>query len=390
MNTEQLKTELSGLMGFWQQHMLHPESGRIYPGIPIDQQPLAKADMGSMYLSRVLYGAVRAGQIMGTEAYQPLAETALSMLQEFKNPAGGYFWSRKYNMEWVHDPDNVNMGQAFALYGLISYAQARPNKDLDRAIDLQIDFVRSVLADPVRGSGYVDGFDLDWKPLKKQSRAFGTHLHLLEAFVKYYRYRKDLDIVAEIEQLIRLILDRFIDPNGWHCIHRFTLEWERLPDEVWAGHDAECSWILCESAKAIGNEALVQEPEMMALRMMEEVIRCAGDREHGGYFNVLSGCQPKATNKGWWPQAEVVLGLLNGHRITGQEKYLELAAEQVSYIQKYFIDPKGEWFTEVDRAGRADEKVPKVFFWKSLYHTVRYYADLIGYLKAAGQGRQKS
>lgn len=389
MDIEQLKTELSNLMGFWQRHMLHSENHRIYPGITVDNRPMATADMGSMYLSRVLYGAVQAGQTLETDAYWPLAEIALSMLKEFKNPAGGYYWSRKYNMEWVHDPDNVNMGQAFVLYGLISYAQARPSPDLDEAIDLQLHFVRSVLSDAEGASGYLDGFDMNWKPLKQQTRAFGTHLHLLEAFVKHYQYKKADEMVAEIERLLRLILDKFLDGNGWHCIHRFTLDWEPLPDETWAGHDAECSWILCEAAKAIGNEALVQETENMALQMMEEVMRCARDREMGGYFNAISGCMPKDYNKGWWPQAEVVLGLLNCHRITLQQRYLDLAGEQVRYIKRYFVEPSGEWYSQVDRSGRADAEAPKVFFWKSLYHTARYYAKIIDYLDAAGQGGKR-
>ena len=364
---------------------MHPENQRIFPGITADNQPMYAADMGSMYLSRVIYGAVQAGQTLGTDAYIPLAETARAMLEEFKNPSGGYYWSRKYNMEWVHDADNVNMGQAFVLYGLTSYAQDRPSTVLDEAIHLQMDFVRSVLADTKANLGYLDGFDLEWKPLKQQSRVFGTHLHLLEAFVKYYLYSKDQEIVPEIERLIRLILDHFIDENGWHCIHRFNLEWERLPDEVWAGHDAECSWILCEAAKAIGNRALVQETAELALRMMDEVLRCAQDREQGGFFNAISDCLPKGENKSWWPQAEIVLGLLNCYQISGQRKYLDLAGEQVSYIQKVFVEAGGEWFAEVDRSGKTEADAPKVFFWKSLYHSVRYYAKLIEFLEAEGQ-----
>ena len=46
-------------------------------------------------------------------------------------------------------------------------------------------------------------------------------------------------------------------------------------------------------------------------------------------------------------------------------------------IQDKFLCPEGEWYTELTNEGTPVKGVPKVFFWKSLYHTVRYYDYLI-------------
>ena len=53
-----------------------------------------------------------------------------------------------------------------------------------------------------------------------------------------------------------------------------------------------------------------------------------------------------------------------------------------AYIQDKFLCPEGEWYTEVTNEGTPVKGVPKVFFWKSMYHTVRYYDYLVTKVKA--------
>ena len=69
--------------------------------------------------------------------------------------------------------------------------------------------------------------------------------------------------------------------------------------------------------------------------------------------------------------------LLNVFTITGNQQYQQLAYNQINYIQENFITESGEWLGAVDETGEVVASTPKIFFWKSMYHTVRYYDYLL-------------
>jgi len=376
-----IKQELIDYLDFWMDQMIFGSPEKVFPEISIDNVPNKSGLMGSMYLSRILYGASKACETLKTKKYKELADVAFNGLADFKNPRGGYYWARKYNMEWVHDPENINMAQAFVLYGLVEYARINPSPSLDQLIDDQVKFILSVLSDDSK-MGFLDGFDEQWQKGTNMTRSFGTHFHILEALVKYEAYKNDKSIKSTIADLIRIIIDKFIDQKNYNCIHRFGESWQVIPNEIWAGHNAECSWVLCEAAEAIKDQALIEETQNLAILMMDGVITFALDRNKGGYFNVLDKDPSSDKTKGWWQQAEVTLGLFNTFAITGQIRYKKLAVEQIAFIQDKFLCPEGEWYTEVTNEGTPAKGVPKVFFWKSVYHTVRYYDYLIKKLEA--------
>ena len=372
----QIRKEFENYLQYWVQHMFRKDQGGIFPEMSIENIPNESADMGSMYLARIIYGASLGCQRLKTDQYRPLADMAYEMLAEFKNPLGGYFWGRKYNMEWLDDADNVNMAQAFALYGLAEYVRLNDTSEVNQLIDDQIDFIGSTLKDN-SNSYYLDGFNEQWARGKDMTRSFATHFHTMEALVKVYENRKEEKIKNSIQILLRIILDRFIDKEHYFCIHRFREDWQMLPNENWAGHNAECSWVICHAARIINDQKLIEKTEEVAVLMMNEVVRLARDKTNGGYANLISENGVQEEDKSWWPQAEAVLGLLNVYKITGEENYQKLAKEQISYIQKYFVNDQGEWNTGVNQKGEPVKGTPMIFFWKSMYHTVRYYDFLL-------------
>lgn len=371
-NQDQLKTEFKSYMAFWSQHMLSQNQKMIFPEMSQEGVPNKLADMGSMYLSRIIYGASRAFQTLNDNSYKVLADTAFDLLSDFKNPSGGYFWARKYNMEWNHDAENVNMAQAFVLYGLAEYSKINSSAAVSESLGAQLSFIQANIKD-VSSQFYLDGFDDKWARGVMMTRSFGTHFHIMEALVLLYEQKETDSLRDSIRELINIIIDRFIDKDSYSCLHRFTEDWELLPNEEWAGHNAECSWVICEAAKAIHDAGLIKKTQDLAVKMMDLVVENARDKTNGGYFNAIDGNMPLEDVKSWWPQAEVVLGLLNVFKITGNEKYKKLANEQSLFISQTFINKKGEWFTEVNHSGAPVKGTPVVFFWKSLYHTVRYY-----------------
>ena len=368
--------EFRSYMDYWLNDMFKPDQQGLYPEMSNDNVPNEKGILGSMYLSRILFGACQADRYFATDRYRSLADTALDKLLEFKNPAGGYYWARTYNMEWVHDADNVNMAQAFVLYGLASYVQLYASEKAAYLYSEQLDFILQDLKDGTSAS-FLDGFDENWMPREVMTRSFGTHFHIMEALVMGYRYRPDERVRKAIEELLFLITDRFIDKKKPICLHRFSSDWKVLPNENWAGHNAECSWVMVHAAREIDHIELVEKTEYLSVRMMENVINEASDPANGGYFNLVPEDGNFENSKSWWPQAEIVLGLLNAFRITGNAKYQQLAKVQIEFISKYFVESSGEWYSEIDHQGRPLSGSPKIFFWKSLYHTVRYYNFLL-------------
>lgn len=370
-----LDQELKNNLAFWLKYSINKNTNSFYGAVSIENIPNSKELIGSMFTSRILYGASTAYSLLKNEEYKTLAKISFTQLNQLKNPKGGYYWAVNTSNTFVHDAENTNMAQAFALYGLVAYAQINPSKSIDILIENQFNFIQSTLKDNTNG-GYIDGFDENWELGENPTKALGTHLHLLEAFVKLYQYKKNESLLPIIEELISNISIHFITKNNYNCLHRLTLNWVALENEIWAGHNAECSWILCYASITTKNEKLIASCNKLAIKMMEQVINLALDKEKGGVFNVLANNLPVENIKIWWPQAETVLALLNCYNITKNNKYKKDADKLTKYISTYFIAENGEWYTEILNTGEPVNTTPIIHFWKSMYHTVRYY-DMI-------------
>jgi len=120
-------------------------------------------------------------------------------------------------MEWIHDPENVNMAQAFILYGFADYALMDDSSEGGQLMDKQLAFFESTLKDDL-GSFYLDGFDEQWARTKNMTRSFATHFHFMEALVKVYELKKDVEIKNSIQNLLEVILDRFIEKEHYSCL----------------------------------------------------------------------------------------------------------------------------------------------------------------------------
>lgn len=371
---ERLIKELKCNLSFWLNYAVDKRTNQIFPEVSTEGKPNIDASLGVMYLSRILYGASTAFEICKNETYAELADQAYAQLKEFSNPKGGYYWAKTNSNVFIHDAENTNMAQAFVLYGLVAYAKLYPCETLDDDIERQVDFINNALYDSKNG-GYIDGFDENWFLGDSPTKALGTHLHLLEAFVKLYEYKRSPEVVKRIEDLITIIIQKFITKDTYDCLHRLTPDWKHLPNEIWAGHNAECSWILCHSSKVIQNEKLLKQCEELSLKMMEGVLEKAFD-ENGGVFNVLQDNEPTENVKIWWVQAETVLGLLNSYRITNKTSCKNQAIDLINYISNNFITETGEWYTEIYNNGEPNKSIPLIHFWKSMYHTVRYYSEV--------------
>jgi cellobiose epimerase len=374
---ERLERELRRILGFWTQYLVSKDGSTLYPECSIDGIPNKTADMGSLYLSRVIYGASASCRFLNTSEYKPMADLAFKILYEsFRNPAGGFYWARNSKNEILHDSDNSNMAQAFVLYGLAEYTLLTKNPIVEAEMKKLQQFIVKTTRDCVHG-GYLDGFNADWKQEKNFTKALGTHLHLMEALVKQYSYTKENSLKILIKELIETICDKFIDMQTFECYHRCAPDWTRQPNFNWAGHNAEVGWLLCSAANAIEDKALFTYTCQISEKITRKVIEQAFDKNYGGIFNEISNGLPVEKNKTWWPQAEMALACMNAHKCSRDKLFLSYGLRMLEYIENTFSDStNGEWFAEVSREGMPIETEQKVHLWKSMYHNVRYCIEM--------------
>ena len=209
-----------------------------------------------------------------------------------------------------------------------------------------------------------------------------THLHLLEGFVNYYKATTDKNAEIAIEKLIDNINYRFLRCEAGEIIHNFDTNWNAQPNENWIGHNLETSWILCRAAKSINNAKLIESTRKIALNFCDRAIETAFDTSYGGMFNKFKEGNLLTDEKEWWAQAESVIALLNAYSLSGDKRYLSFSIRLLEYIDNTFSDPHhGEWYESVTREGIPLNSRPKLHFWKSMYHNVRYCIESVNYME---------
>lgn len=379
---ERLQLELIKTLDFWNNNMIASQQAEIYFECDYFGVPEKNALMGSMYLNRVIYGASSACRFLGTNKYKTLADIGFKMLYEqFRNPAGGFYWAKTRSSELVHDSGNVNMAQAFVLFSLSEYLLLTKNPIVEAELKKHYHFIQNTLKDKENG-GFLDGFNADWKQENLFTKSLGTHLHLLEAYLNYYKCTGEQFLINQIKEIIDILYYRFIDRQTFECYHQLTPTWDKLPNTNWAGHNAEVSWILHHAAQTVEYTDRLQDIKKLSVLMTRNVLEQAFDKEYGGVFNILKDGKPSENYKEWWTQAEVAVACMNAYQLSKDKTFLSYGLRLVEYIENTITDAThGEWYSTVSREGRPIQNKPKVHFWKSLYHNIRYFIELSNKIK---------
>jgi mannobiose 2-epimerase len=377
---ERLNNELQNILNFWKKYT-SLENGiatEVYNSGTVNKA----APIGSLFLAKVIYGISASCKHLQDSQYKFLADKAFDeLITKLKNPVGGYYWAINNNGKVIHDEINVTYAQAFIMNGLIEYYELTGNDIVKEILNEQMNFIENTLKNPIDDS-YTDGYNQNWKPVEKQSKSIGMHLHMLEAFIKASEVFGAKDHNDRIKNLLNLILIHFVNHKTFEITHQLDEKWKALPNENWIGHNMEASWIICKAARKIGDPDLIQQSKNIAIEVCNNSISFGFDSKYGGMFNRFDKKELIVTDKEWWPQAESVIALLNAYSITTDKKYLSYAIRLLEYIDNIFSDPiDGEWYDSVTREGLPYKEKPKVHFWKSLYHNVRYCIETSQYLQ---------
>lgn len=379
----------NNILLFWVDQAPDPLNGGFRGLIQNDLTVDPNAEKSCILHLRILWTFSAAYRHREKEIYRQMAGRAFQYLKTcFWDPehSGLYFMTGPGGE--VTDPRKYLYNLAFGIYGFSEYFRATGEREsLDLAVELYR-LVENYTRDPVY-KGYFEAFARDWRPLDDMRlgakdlnapKSMNAHLHLLEAYTNLLQVWPNQKLQQDLVELIRIMIDKIIDPETGHFNLFFDEKWHPITDTVSYGHDIEGSWLLCKAAEAAGEPTLLAEVKKVAAAMAERVYLEGIDREYGGLFNEKTG-GVIVTDKEWWPQCEAVVGFLNAFQLTGEEYFFAAAEELWQYCRRFFVDPiHGEWFFRLSRAGIPDQSCYKAGPWKGPYHNGRACLEVIARL----------
>jgi len=404
LRAEVLSELENDILPFWLNKMQDPAGGfrgRIDGTGRLD----AEAPKGAILNARILWTFSSAYRLLGKEEYLGAARNAFVQIRDrFYDPEfGGIYWSLSPDGKPL-DTKKQFYAIAFAVYGCAEYFRAAGEED---ALELAIRLWRSIedhSRDTVKG-GYLEACTRDWQPIedmrlsekdRNDAKTMNTHLHILEGYTGLYRVWKDETLRRRLVELCHIFTDRIVRPDG-HLGLFFVEDWNSQSDMVSYGHDIEASWLLCETAELLGDDALLAKVRACCARIAAaslEGLQADGSMiyEYDPKTAGQAGCDGVAarhdavaarhdavmpgstghldTNRHWWVQAETVVGCLN-------QGWEERALRCWDYIKKNLLAPGGEWYWSVDADGTPNTTDDRAGFWKCPYHNGRMCMEII-------------
>lgn len=370
---------LGNILPFWIGRVRVAKGGFV-GAMTNDLKVDGSAERGALLTSRILWTYSAAYGRYRDPAYLEMARHAYAdLVSVFHDPQnGGFYWSVAADGSVLRDRKQV-YGQAFAVYALAEYHAATGLREpLEMAIATR-GLIESRSKDPAHG-GYLEAFSRAWEPIEdmrlsaidlNEPKSQNTHLHVMEAYSRLLGVWPDPALRGQLAALVEIMLGRIVNARTAHLGLFFALDWTLRSDRVSYGHDIEAAWLLCQAADALGDPALQARVRPLAVRIAEVTLAQGVDAD-GGIFNEGGPQGLTNTNKEWWPQAEAVVGFINAHGLSREQRFLDAAFRTWDFIEKRIIDRRrGEWLRGVTREGRVLEKELKVSFWKCPYHNGR-------------------
>lgn len=384
---QELERELLGnILPFHIDHLIDHQRGGFYGSISNDLQVDLSADRSIVQCSRILWAYSRAYRIYQQDDYKRIAKHAFDFLLE-------YFWDGQFGGFYWHvdvagtpkDDSKFTYGQEFGIYALVEYYLATEERSsLEKAIELFNLIEQRALLE--QGQGYRDVCNRDWSDDPSCNvdevdypgvLTMNSHLHLMEAYTALLlAWQNDL-LKERLHNLILLTHQRIYDQNSHHLNLFFDRNWVPYPSSISYGHDIEASWLLWEAAEALGDDELIVTVRPTVIDLAEATLQEAYDHQEGGIFDERKPDGELVDLKGWWAQAEAMVGFYNAYQITNEERYLDAALKTWQFIRARIIDHQnGEWFWGIDSQGNVLNG-EKAGAWKTPYHNGRACMELL-------------
>ena len=324
---------------------------------------------------------------------------------------GGFYWTTDRSGSVAIDKKIV-YGHSFAIYALATYAAAtaadRGEPDTV-AVDLanrSFDLLQIHASDTHFG-GYFEMFDRDWTVSGPGTgggdrKTLDVHMHLMEAFTALYKTTRLGLHRRKLVEIIDLISERILHPEYRTGIPQFYADfsiaeqikfdivwgWDRFAeggvkahaaDNTSAGHNAEFAWLLLDAVDTLDlEEAEALDYVELARINFDHAMTNGIDRTFGGVF--VEGPHSGGvydSEKEFWQQAEVMIGMLEAKLRFGDKRYLEGYEAVHRFVFDRGINRRvGEWWPLLTREGEPIWRHSS-HSWKVCYHTIRCEVECI-------------
>ena len=401
------------LLPFWIENSPDPECGGFLTYFDRDGKPTGETDKTFLMQIRMLYtmsSAHRAGY--GNGRCAELARMGAEFILE-------HYWDDQHDgWFWVADREGnptatakIGYGQCFATYAFSEYFLATGDvRGRDAALRTW-NAISEKMADPENG-GYFEIMQRDWKPERPgryggDRKSMDVHMHMMEALTTLYEMTGDPDHLAKLQETIDLIVSKMLHPDSGTGYIQFSLDFKPLAaimfDVEWGrdadpedgqarpldytsyGHNVEFIWLLLHAADIMQVDR--SEYAEVARKIVDHCLEFGIDREFGGVFvEGPHNAPPTITEKQFWQQAEVLVGLLDAYALFGDERYWEAFENVYEFVFTKYVnmDAGGEWFERLDREGNPiDDALGHA--WKISYHTVRAMVQSVKRMRALEQ-----
>jgi len=388
-----LRNELeSDILPYWRDQMTDPNGG-FYGRRDGNGQLVADAPKGLILNARILWTFASAYRITGDSRWLESATRAKTeIIERFCDPVyGGAWWSLDAQGRPL-DRKKQFYAIAFAIYGLAEYHRATGD---DQALQCAISLFHSIEehSHDDKDGGYIEACAEDWSPIadmrlsdkdRNDAKTMNTHLHILEGYTALYRVWKDKLLAGRLRELIDIFLGTIAGPDG-HLRLFFDEQWQLHGDMRSYGHDIEASWLLCEAAEVLGDDAPLSRKEAPGSLLERVEAACAviadaaveGLSEDGGMIYEYSPeTSYRDDDRHWWVQAETVVGCWNRYQLGGGPEWCERAYRCWEFIRTHLLCPDGEWYWS-DRHGAPNLEDDRAGFWKCPYHNGRMCMEII-------------
>ncbi len=337
------------LLPFWIERSPDTEFGGFLTYFDRDGRATGETTKTFLMQIRMLYtmaSAHRAGYGGGQCA--ELAQMGAEFISEHYWDAqdGGWFWiADRTGQPTV--TNKIGYGQCFAMYAFSEFALATGHALGRETAGSTYAAIAQNMID-TRYGGYYEIMRRDWQPERPgvyggDRKSMDVHMHMMEALTTHYELTGSPTHRRRLEESIALITDRMLRPESGTGYIQFALDFTPLPAIMFAvewgrdakpqdgvarplsytsyGHNVEFAWLLLHAADVLGHErsryAEVVRP------IFDHCVRYGIDREYGGvYVEGPHDAPPTITEKQFWQQAELLVGMLDAYLLFGDEKVL--------------------------------------------------------------------
>jgi mannose 2-epimerase len=231
-----------------------------------------------------------------------------------------------------------------------------------------------------------------------------VHMHMMEALTTLYEMTGSPTHRRRLLEVIDLLINKMLDAESGLGYIQFSLDFKPLPAIMFAvewgrdakpedgihrpleytsyGHNVEFVWLLLHAADILGQSR--QTYAEVARKIFDHCVKYGIDRKYGGLFvEGPRNAPPTLTEKQFWQQAEVLVGMLDAYALFGEEKYWDAFRNVYDFVFNKFVHMEGggEWFERLDREGNPIDSALG-HAWKISYHTVRSMIQTVKRLKS--------